>query len=98
MAAQAHTLTRSAHSLATSPSGVVSCQVGEGCALSWLCHVLLFAGNALQFALSKLEWLQALTQGVAAAGIVRSTKMTRTIIVRRNYAHFIKKYARSAGR
>ena len=30
------------------------------------------------------------------AGIVKSTKMTRTIIVRRNYAHFIKKYSRSA--
>ena len=28
------------------------------------------------------------------AGVVKSAKMTRTIIVRRNYAHFIKKYAR----
>lgn len=28
------------------------------------------------------------------AGVVKSAKMSRTIIVRRNYAHYIKKYAR----
>ena len=28
------------------------------------------------------------------AGIVKTAKMDKTIIVRRNYAHFIKKYAR----
>ncbi|CAL5220540.1 g2575 [Coccomyxa viridis] len=33
-------------------------------------------------------------RGRILSGIVRSTKMTRTIIVRRNYAHFIKKYSR----
>jgi len=27
-------------------------------------------------------------------GVVRSTKMTRTIVVRRDYLHYIKKYAR----
>jgi hypothetical protein len=30
----------------------------------------------------------------APPGIVRSTKMTRTIVVRRDYLHYIKKYAR----
>jgi small subunit ribosomal protein S11e len=29
-----------------------------------------------------------------AAGQVKSTKMTRTIVVRRDYLHYIKKYAR----
>ncbi|EIE18766.1 ribosomal protein S11 component of cytosolic 80S ribosome and 40S small subunit [Coccomyxa subellipsoidea C-169] len=33
-------------------------------------------------------------RGRILSGIVRSTKMNRTIIVRRNYAHYIKKYAR----
>jgi hypothetical protein len=28
------------------------------------------------------------------AGVVKSTKMTRTIVVRRDYLHYIKKYAR----
>jgi hypothetical protein len=33
--------------------------------------------------------------GVAAdAGVVKSTKMNRTIVVRRDYLHYIKKYAR----
>lgn len=30
------------------------------------------------------------------AGVVKSTKMTRTIVVRRDYLHYIKKYARCA--
>jgi hypothetical protein len=29
------------------------------------------------------------------AGIVKSTKMNRTIVVRRDYLHYVKKYARS---
>ncbi|CAL8464416.1 g3951 [Coccomyxa elongata] len=33
-------------------------------------------------------------RGRILTGIVKSTKMNRTIIVRRNYAHYIKKYAR----
>ncbi|KAK9823069.1 hypothetical protein WJX81_006727 [Elliptochloris bilobata] len=33
-------------------------------------------------------------RGRILSGIVKSTKMSRTIIVRRNYAHYIKKYAR----
>ena len=31
---------------------------------------------------------------VAAPGVVKSTKMNRTIVVRRDYLHYIKKYAR----
>ena len=30
----------------------------------------------------------------SATGVVKSTKMTRTIVVRRDYLHYIKKYAR----
>jgi hypothetical protein len=30
------------------------------------------------------------------AGQVKSTKMTRTVVVRRDYLHYIKKYARCA--
>lgn len=30
------------------------------------------------------------------AGVVKSTKMNRTIIVRRDYLHFVKKYGRCA--
>lgn len=33
----------------------------------------------------------------APAGVVKSTKMNRTIVVRRDYLHFIKKYARYLG-
>lgn len=33
-------------------------------------------------------------RGRILSGIVKSTKMHRTIIVRRNYAHYIKKYGR----
>lgn len=33
----------------------------------------------------------------ACAGVVKSTKMTRSIVVRRDYLHYIKKYARCAG-
>ncbi|KAK9795926.1 hypothetical protein WJX73_005369 [Symbiochloris irregularis] len=33
-------------------------------------------------------------RGRILSGVVKSTKMHRTIIVRRNYVHFIKKYAR----
>ena len=29
-------------------------------------------------------------------GVVRSTKMNRTIVVRRDYLHFVKKYSRCA--
>lgn len=32
--------------------------------------------------------------GWAFAGYVKSTKMNRTIIVRRDYLHFVKKYGR----
>ena len=35
-------------------------------------------------------------RGRILSGIVKSTKMNKTIIVRRNYVHFIKKYARYA--
>ena len=35
-------------------------------------------------------------RGRILAGVVKSTKMTRTIIVRRNYFHYIKKYQRCA--
>jgi len=31
---------------------------------------------------------------VDSAGIVKSAKMDKTIIVRRNYAHYVKKYSR----
>lgn len=39
---------------------------------------------------------KASSEGIcfAATGIVKSTKMHRTIIVRRNYAHYIRKYGR----
>ncbi|DBA88534.1 TPA: 30S ribosomal protein S11, chloroplastic [Trebouxia sp. C0005] len=33
-------------------------------------------------------------RGRILSGIVKSTKMNKTIIVRRNYVHYIKKYAR----
>eukprot|EP00891_Asterochloris_glomerata_P002203 jgi/Astpho2/2203/fgenesh1_pg.00040_%23_45_t len=33
-------------------------------------------------------------RGRILSGLVRSTKMHRTIIIRRNYVHYIKKYAR----
>ncbi|CAG9462178.1 unnamed protein product [Pedinophyceae sp. YPF-701] len=33
-------------------------------------------------------------RGRMMTGIVKSTKMTRTIVVRRNYMHFIRKYSR----
>jgi hypothetical protein len=33
-------------------------------------------------------------RGRILAGVVKSTKMNRTIIVRRNYFHYIKKYQR----
>eukprot|EP00197_Chlamydomonas_leiostraca_P003590 CAMPEP_0202859518 /NCGR_PEP_ID=MMETSP1391-20130828/1588_1 /ASSEMBLY_ACC=CAM_ASM_000867 /TAXON_ID=1034604 /ORGANISM="Chlamydomonas leiostraca, Strain SAG 11-49" /LENGTH=156 /DNA_ID=CAMNT_0049538553 /DNA_START=52 /DNA_END=522 /DNA_ORIENTATION=+ len=33
-------------------------------------------------------------RGRILTGVVRSTKMTRTIVVRRDYLHYIKKYAR----
>ena len=36
-------------------------------------------------------------RGRIMAGTVKSTKMTRTIIVRRNYFHFIPKYQRCGG-
>lgn len=41
---------------------------------------------------SQLSMLTALD-----AGVVKSTKMTRTIVVRRNYLHYVKKYARCMG-
>merc|ERR1712230_161323 len=33
-------------------------------------------------------------RGRILSGIVKSAKMNRTIIVRRNYAHYVKKYSR----
>ena len=33
-------------------------------------------------------------RGRILSGVVKSTKMNKTIIVRRNYVHYIKKYAR----
>jgi len=52
----------------------------------FICHGLFACEMKSKLRVSKLRDL--------SAGIVRSTKMTRTIIVRRNYAHFIKKYSR----
>lgn len=37
-------------------------------------------------------------RGRILSGTVKSTKMNRTLIVRRNYLHFIKKYQRCAAR
>ncbi|GFH25508.1 40S ribosomal protein S11, partial [Haematococcus lacustris] len=33
-------------------------------------------------------------RGRILSGVVKSTKMTRTIVVRRDYLHYVKKYAR----
>ena len=39
-------------------------------------------------------WRSSSSQRHVCAGTVKSTKMVRTITVRRNYLHFIKKYQR----
>ena len=108
-AMQAPTLTRSARSPAMCPSGGASCQVcmtsspcphliwhftANGLALRnpMLCSVAKPEG--VMPPTLQMHWGSSQRALHTRAGIVKSAKMTRTIIVRRNYAHFIKKYAR----
>lgn len=57
------------------------------------------AVQILVFSVRRMLWIArcaVLCCVCATSGVVRSTKMTRTIVVRRDYLHYIKKYARCA--
>ena len=67
---------------------------------SWLaghCPDLLLALGAGSYIDHKCPFTGNVSiRGRILSGTVKSTKMNRTLIVRRNYLHFIKKYQRCA--
>ena len=85
---QATTSTRSAPSPAMCPSAAVSSAVRRRCTPPARCseqRAATHAGTQQQRITRAAAW---------PAGTVKSTKMTRTIVVRRDYLHYVKKYAR----
>ena len=86
-------------------------QAGSGIDMSTLSQAPTSTRSALSLGMSPFAAVSFLVSGSGKGhgwirarpdsdpfpiGIVRSTKMNRTIVVRRDYLHYVKKYARCA--